>query len=495
MGAETGKEYHENGTKFCNYGIVNTWHNCYLYVSIYYPHVMKIRQYSILSFALVAALQVTTVQAQYISRFAGNGSGAGTAIGGYAGDGGLAADAKLNGCTGVAIDGAGNVYIADKGNNVVRKVDRAGIITTFAGTGALGYGGNGGQATLARLNAPTALATDAAGNVYISDAGNHVVRRVTPAGIISNYAGSVIAGYAGNGDTAYKAKLNSPEALAVDAFGNLYIADGGNNAIRRVDAATHIITTIAGMGLPGMVGDGGPATAARLNGPAGVAVNASGEVFIADVLNHTVRKVNTSGIISSFAGTGAAGSTGDGGAATAAALSYPSGLSIDIYGNVFIADQGNNNIRVVNTAGKIDRVAGTTVGGFDGDGGMATNARLGAPKGVTVDGWGRIYIADHNNHVVRIITNTAAATNVGGAVELKLYPNPASGSFRFNLPTLKETATLYVTDVTGRVVMTQVLNATNQNNAMPCSELAAGTYMVSVATRERLYTAQLVVNH
>jgi len=456
---------------------------------------MKIRQYTFLSFALVAALQATTVQAQYISRFAGNGSGAGTTAGGYAGDGGLAADAKLNGCTGVAVDGVGNVYIADKGNNVVRKVDRAGIISTFAGTGAMGYGGNGGQATLARLNGPTALATDAAGNVYISDAGNHVVRRVTPAGIISNYAGSAIAGYTGNGDTAYKARLNSPEALAVDAFGNLYIADGGNNVIRRVDASTQIITTIAGMGLPGMVGDGGPATAARLNGPAGVAVNASGEVFIADVLNHTVRKVNASGIISSFAGSGAAGSTGDGGAATAAALSYPSGLSIDIYGNVFIADQGNNNIRVVNTAGKIDRVAGTTVGGFDGDGGMATNARLGSPKGVTVDGWGRIYIADHNNHVVRIITNTATATNLSASVELKLYPNPASGSYRLNLPLLKESATMYVTDVTGRVVMTQVLTAANQNNAMACSELAAGTYVVSVATGERLYSARLVVSH
>jgi trimeric autotransporter adhesin len=456
-----------------------------------YTNFMKRNNYNFILLLFVAVLGTTSLRAQYISRFAGNGFGSGTAVGGFSGDGALAVDARMNGCTGVAVDGAGNVYIADKGNNVVRKVSTAGIITTFAGTGTEGYSGNGGLAILAKLNAPSAVATDGAGNVYIADNGNSTVRVVNTLGIIRNYAGSGTAGYAGNGDTATHGMLNDPQGMAIDASGNMYIADAGNHVIRKVAAGTHIMTTFAGTGTLGYTGNGGAATAARLFNPTGVAMDASGNLYIADFFNNAVRKVSVSGTISAFAGTGAAGNSGDGSAAAAATMSLPASVSVDMSGNVYIADQGNNNIRMVNAAGTITHVAGASINGFSGDGGFATTARLGSPKCVYADGWGHVYIADYNNHVVRRISSTAGVNDLSNDEVISVYPNPSTGNFTVSLPASVRDAIVTVTDMTGRIAVTQKVSGSN--GGLNLTALVPGNYLIHVTTGENEFTSMIAI--
>ena len=235
------------------------------------------------------------------------------------GDGGPAIEANLNWPGGVAVDGAGNVYIADRGNDRIRRVDGAGIITTIAGTGESGSSADGGPAIEANLNWPAGVAVDGAGNVYIADRGNDRIRRVDGAGVITTIAGTGVRGFSGDGGPAVEAKLDGPSGIAVDGAGNVYIADRGNDRIRRVDGAG-VITTIAGTGVRGFSGDGGPAVEAKLDGPSGIAVDGAGNVYIADYNNHRVRRVDGAGIITTIAGTGVRGFSGDGGPAVEAEL-------------------------------------------------------------------------------------------------------------------------------------------------------------------------------
>src|ERR1017187_5880142 len=261
---------------------------------------------------------------------------------GVGGDGGPATAAQLNFPTGVAADAAGNLFIADTFNNRIRKVSANGIITTVAGTGARGFGGDGGPATAAQLNYPQGVAVDAAGSLFIADTGNMVVRKVWASGILATVAGTAAAadaqGFSGDGGAATAAQLNNPKGLAVDAFGNLFIADTGNQRIRQVSGG--IITTVAGGGTSGPGDDGGPATAAQLYEPWGVATDAAGNLFIADAGNQRIRKVTADGIITTIAGTGIQGSSGDGGPATAAPLDVLFAIAMDAKGNLF-ASTGN----------------------------------------------------------------------------------------------------------------------------------------------------------
>jgi hypothetical protein len=279
-----------------------------------------------------------------ISTVAGNGTA------GYSGDGGSATSAQLRGPSGMAVDANGDLFIADTGNNVIREVVQAtGTIITVAGTGTAGYSGDGGAATSAQLNSPYGVAVDSSGDLFIADAGNNVIREVIPAtGIIITVAGTGKAGYSGDGAAATSAQLNSPLGVAVDSSGNLYVADTGNNAIREVVQATGTIITVAGTGTAGYSGDGAAATSAELSGPVSVAVDASGNLFIADAGNNVVREVvQTTGDIVTIAGNGTAGYSGDGGSATSAQLSDPTGLAVDANGNLFIGDSGNDCVRKV----------------------------------------------------------------------------------------------------------------------------------------------------
>ncbi len=294
----------------------------------------------------------------------------------------------------------GNIYIADLNNNRIRKVDTAGIITTFAGTGTAGYSGDGRSATAADLNQPYGVCGDAHGNIYIADRGNYVIRMVDPSGIIFTVAGDGTRGYRGDGHPATDGEFKDPVGVAVDISGNIYIADAGDHRIRMVDASG-TMSTICGGGVPGSSGDGGPATTARINTPVSVSADLSGNVYIADSGNQKIRVIDASGIISTFAGIGTSGFSGDGGYATAASLSSPVGVVTDIFGNVLIADAGNNRIRLVNPSGIISTLAGTGAPAYGGDGGYATSAQINMPTKIVMDNVGNMFIADASNDRIR----------------------------------------------------------------------------------------------
>jgi len=337
---------------------------------------------------------------------------AGSGKSGYSGDGGPATQALLNSPSGVAVDAAGNLYIADSRNNRIRKVTPAGIISTVAGNNQQGYSGDGGPGTQASLNYPTGVAVDAAGNLYIADRDNHRIRKVTPAGIISTAAGNGHGDYSGDGVPATQASLYHPWGVAVDTAGNLYIADRDNHRIRKV-TPVGIISTVTGNVKSGYSGDGGPATQASLYHPWGVAVDTAGNLYIADTGNDRVRKVTPAGIISTVAGDGSWRYSGDGGLATQASLYGPVGVAVDAAGNLYIADRDNHRIRKVTPAGIISTVAGSGEGGYSGDGGPATRASLKGPSGVAVDAAGNLYISDSDNNIIRkVLFGTTANLSI-----------------------------------------------------------------------------------
>jgi sugar lactone lactonase YvrE len=343
---------------------------------------------------------------------------AGTGTAGYSGDGGFALGAMLDTPNGVAVDGAGNLYIADTNNHAIRHVDTHGVITTIAGKPTMiGVSGDGGPATAALLSYPAGVRLDAAGNLYFAEATTSRIRRIDTAGVITTFAGNSTTGYAGDGGPATSAALNGPGGVAIDATGAVLIADSGNQIIRRVDPTTGIITTIAGIVTTGMctgAGDGGPATAASLCGASKIAVGAGG-LYIAE--STTIRHVDASGTVSTFAGTRAIGSTDDGGASTSAAIGE-NGIAIDPSGAILLADVYGHRIRRCDPSGIVSTFAGTTVSGSSGDGGPATSAQLQAPSDIVFDGSGNLLVADQGGSVRRIDTNgtitTVAGTGVAG---------------------------------------------------------------------------------
>jgi sugar lactone lactonase YvrE len=344
---------------------------------------------------------------------------AGTANAGFYGDGGPATAAMLNGPFGVAVDTSGNLFIADYANNRIRKVTAStGIISTVAGGAYQGYSGDGGPATSAELYHPEDVAVDTSGNLFIADTTNERVRKVTPAGVISTVAGNGSGGFGGDGGPATLASLNWPAGVAVDAAGNLFIADCSNNRVRKVTASTGVISTVAGNGIGGFYGDGGPATSAWLNEPTGVAVDTSGNLFIADADNNRVRKVTPAGVISTVAGNGSGGFGGDGGPATSAEIYAVQDIVVDTAGNLFIADWGNNRIRKVTPSGVISTVAGNGIQGYTGDGGPATSAELTDPISIEVDAAGNLFVVDTDNARIRKVTagpNVSIDLTAGGS--------------------------------------------------------------------------------
>jgi sugar lactone lactonase YvrE len=327
---------------------------------------------------------------------------AGTCRPGYSGDGGPALAAQLNAPQGLAADAAGNLYIADRNNHRIRKVSSTGTITTIAGDGSAGFSGDGGPAASAQLNAPRGVAVDPSGNFYIADQNNHRIRAVSPAGIVTTVAGDGSAGFSGDGGPAAGAHLNSPQGVAADSSGNLYIADGGNNRIRKVSNGT--IGTVAG--------GGGPAAGAELSHPQGVAVGTSGNVYIADTGNHRIREV-AGGTIATVAGS-TPGFSGDRGAAAGAQLHVPEGVAVDSSGNVYVADSANNRVRKLAPGGTISTIAGNGAALFSGDDGPAIAAQLTGPWGITLDPGGNLYFADRYNHRIRKIAPGGAITTVYG---------------------------------------------------------------------------------
>jgi trimeric autotransporter adhesin len=359
-----------------------------------------------------------------ITDVAGNGT-AGNG-GPDSGDGGPATAAELAGPLGIAVDSAGDLVIADTNNNRIREVNHAtGIITTVAGNGMAGFSGDGGPATAAELQEPSGIAVDSFGNLFIADTYNDRIREVNHAtGVISTVAGNGAGagtsdgGFSGDGSAATAAELDDPAAVAVDPSGNLFIADTRNHRVREVNAATGVITTVVGNGTNGFLGDSGPATAVYLGGPAGIAIDSSGNMFIADTYEDRVREVNhATDIVTTVAGSGSgAFFSGDGGPATAAQLNGPTGIAIGSSGDLFIADASNDRIRKVDAVtGNIATIAGGgTIGPHFGDGGPATSAIF-AAYAIALDPSGDLFVADGANNAIREVDHaTGLITTVAG---------------------------------------------------------------------------------
>ena len=360
------------------------------------------------------------------------GSGQWTTVG----DGLAATSAGLFLPSSATVDGAGNLYIADSVHNRVRKVDAVtGIISTIAGNGDPGYSGDNGAAIDAGLNSPNGVTLDGAGNIYIADTGNNVIRKLTAAtGNISTIAGDGVEGYSGDNAAATSAQLKSPAGVSIDAQTNVVIADTGNHRIRLVNASTGIITTVAGNGATAFngsgsySGDGGAATLAGLNFPYAVSYDLAGNMYIPDSGNNRIRMVSaTTGEITTVAGTNARGFGGDNGPATSARLYAPSGVAFDAAGNLYIADTQNNRIREVNAlTGIITTVAGSGAGKYNGDAGSALLAGLYGPYSIFAGANGDLYIADYFDNRIRQISSTAALLSYTPSTRVGSLSSPQS---------------------------------------------------------------------
>jgi uncharacterized protein (TIGR03437 family) len=347
-----------------------------------------------------------------IRTVAGNGQA------GYSGDNGPATAATLRDPTGVALGSDQSLYIADTDNNVVRKVSPTGVITTIAGTGAAGFSGDGGPARTAVLNAPTNVLLDSAGNILITDNNNSRVRRIAPDGAIVTVVGNGLYRFSPDGAPASTSFLYHPRGIAIDRGGNIFIADTDNHRIRKL-SPDGTITTVAGNGLPGFSGDGGPGRNAQINGPIEVALDSVGNLYFNDYNNGRIRKLSASGIITTIAGTGQFDAfSGDGGPATAAALNRPRGVAVAPDDTLYISDDGNNRIRRILSTGVINTVVGSGDRGFAGDGGPAVRASLNLDPfdggGLTFDSAGTLYFSDHNNSRVRRVTRDGTISTVAG---------------------------------------------------------------------------------
>ena len=352
---------------------------------------------------------------------------AGTGVGGYNGDGIPAVNAWLSGPWGIVIEANGNLVISDTRNSRIRRMSSStGIINTIVGSGSMGDGGDGGDASLAMLAGPSDVAYDLAGHLLVSDTVNCRVRKVDAGtNLISTIAGTGSPGYNGDNISATVAQFSAPVGIAIDGSGDIYVADRDNDRVRRIDHATGIVVTLAGNGVTGYNGDGIASSSAYLNRPVDVAFGPSGDLYIADRDNNRIRKVaKSSGIISTVAGTGEAGYNGDGIRAAAAMLSRPAMIAFDAAGNLFLADRGNNRVRCVEAAsGVIRTVGGTGEAGYNGDGIPAIGARLNGPFGLAFDAGGRLYVTEVDGERVRCFNPAGGAWELTGKGRIVLCPN------------------------------------------------------------------------
>jgi len=447
-------------------------------------------------FLLLSFFYSLSAYSQIITTIAGNDTP------GYSGDGGPATASELNNPGHTKTDRFGNIYIADEYNNCIRKINTSGIITTIAGNGAEIHTGDGGPATAAGIARPQSVTIDGAGNIYIAEdssniTGKSYIRKINTAGIISTVAGNGIPGYSGDGGPATAAGFQSIVDIAIDGLGNIYIADWGDSRIRKINI-TGIISTVAG-GSTGAMGDGGPATAADIGYPTGIAADNFGNIYIAEFYGGWIRKVDTTGIITTIAGNGTSICSVDGGPATAAELYEPLGLAVDDTGNVYIADGECSRIRKVNVAGIITTVAGCGISGSSGNGGLATEADLQGPNAVAIDSAGNIYIVEAEANEIRkvcakcsglAIPDIPTSDNV-----LQIWPVPNDGTFSLFISTPNtEPTQITIINLVGQQI--KKITATTNKKVEIQLDVPPGTYFLvaNTATGET-GSKQVVVNY
>ena len=420
-------------------------------------------------------------QVDTIITVAGNGSG------GDSGDGGSALLAKIAPYSNVVFDASGNYYITQYMQNTIRKISSGGIISTFAGTGVAGYAGDSGAALSAQLNGPGGMAIDDSDNLYVADSYNNVIRKINViTGIIITCAGNGLPLENGDNGPALAASIYSPRDVCFDRTGNLYISDA-DNRIRKVDINTGIITTVAGKGgAVGFSGDSGPADSAQLNGPQGICTDTSGNLYIADYYNDRIRKVNaTTGIITTIAGNGIGTYNGEGIPSISAQLN-PWRLMFDVHNNLFIADQHNWRVRKIDTAGNIYTVAGNGIEGYSGDCGPADSAELCGPYGLGFNLSGDLYINDVGCDLrIRKIT---AHSNCFPSLEIAsnsltthaISIYPNPATTSLTITSPDKITQITITNVLGQTVYSSQFAVGSLQPSIDVANLACGLYFVKV---------------
>jgi len=443
-------------------------------------------------FILLVCLTAGQVSAQgIITTIAGNGHTE------YIGDGHPATNFALGGPAGLCLDRHNNLYIANLYTSRVSKLAHDTLSTVVDTSGNSGYSGDGGLADSATVTNPIGVCMDTAGNLYVTDVYYDVIRMVNTEGFISTICGSGMGGYGGDNGPGVSAQLNKPHGAFPDSKGNLYIADYENHRIRRLNLATGIISTFAGTGTSGPATDNVQATASQISYPSSVCTDRYDNVYFAEHGNHRIRKVDAvTGIITTVAGNGSQDYLGDGNVAVQAALNQPNGVYVDNYGFIYISDYGNNVVRAVSPQGIIATIAGVfDSSGWSGDGGAAIQATFQGPTAVCVDNAGNIYIADGDNSLIRRVTPIKfpnAGIGQTGMPSLRIYPNPAAnGRFTVCLPGSLQVASVTVTNAIGRCVYAGQINGSI--GTIDISREGPGMYYLQTVTPGGSFLSKIVV--
>ncbi len=418
---------------------------------------------------------------------------------GYTGDGGPATAARIANPLKVFVDESGNIYFSDMlYNHVVRKVSAStGIVTTVVGNGTSGYSGDGGPATAAQIYWPAGMCKNSSGDLLVTDQWSHVIRRISATtGNISTIAGTGVMASNGNGGPATAAALYSPSCICVDASDNIFFTEYGSGTIRRIDAITGIITTVAGTGVNATSTDGGAATSSALNKPEGLVVDNGGNIYVADVNSRRIRKVDAgTGIITTIAGTGISGLEGDGGPATNAKIRNATDIAINDSGDIYISDLSSSVIRKINAAGIITTIAGNGSSGYSGDGGFATDAELSSTSGVSFHaGSNSLFFADGSNNVIRKISNLVSlqTPSVSLRKSITVAPNPFTD--RINVNGLSGNEKITVSTIMGNIIYSTEVGQVSQTTIY-LNKLQKGIYVLTVYSETGGKPYCMVITH